>query len=152
MIFANIKNAEKYYCLHPSFKDIFDFLRTLSKDNLPDDISCDDFKIIVKKDFVVTSDLKSDGTEKLFEAHREYIDIHYCICGSEGVGFNDISKVTAVTEYNEADDFIMLKGDMYKLVLHPGDFCIVFPEDAHAPLLKGTDEKVLKAIAKVKVQ
>ncbi len=152
MIYGNIRNAEKYYCLHSSFKEIFDFLKTLSKDNLPDGISCDDFKIIVKKDFTVTSDLNSDGTDKLFEAHREYIDIHYCICGSEGIGFNDVSEVAPVTEYCEADDFVMLKGDMYKLVLHPGDFCIAFPEDAHVPLLKGTDEKVLKAIAKVKVK
>ena len=152
MIFANIKNAEKYYCLHPSFKNIFDFLRTLSKDNLPDGISCDDFKIIVKKDFAVTSDLNSDGTEKLFEAHREFIDIHYCICGSEGIGFNDVSKALAVTEYSETDDSIMLKGDMYKLVLHPGDFCIAFPEDAHAPMLSSADGQVLKAIAKVKTQ
>ena len=93
-----------------------------------------------------------DGTEKLIEAHRDYLDIHYCISGSEGIGYADIDTLTPATEYNAEKDYQLLKGEMFKAILNPGDFCIVFPEDAHAPSMigkGGTDLK--KAVVKIKL-
>jgi len=152
MIYGNIKNAKRYYALHPDFKKIFEFLATLSEKELPDGISGENYKVIVNKSFADTSDLSADGGEKAFEAHRDYIDIHYCVSGEEGFGYNDISALEPITEYNDADDYILLKGKAYRLTLYPGDFCIVYPEDAHLPMLKGEGSPaVLKAIAKVKL-
>ncbi|MBE6651566.1 MAG: DUF386 domain-containing protein [Ruminococcaceae bacterium] len=152
MVFGNIENSERYYALHPDFKEIFEFLRGLSEENLSDGISNENFTINVQKSFIATSDTKKDGTEKLSEAHRKYMDIHYCISGSEGFGFCDIALLDTVTEYNESADASMHSGKMNKLIMHKGDFCIVYPEDAHTPLLNGDSEcGVLKAIVKVKV-
>lgn len=152
MIFGNIKDAERYYSVHPRFKEAFEFLAKLSADNLPDGISGEDFRIGVPKEFGENFDTNKDGTPRQFEAHRKYLDIHYCIAGSELLGYNDVARLTPVTEYDEKGDFQMLEGEAYKLVLRPGDFCVVFPEDAHIPqLVADPDKKILKSVVKIKV-
>ena len=91
--------------------------------------------------------------DALYEAHRKYIDIHYCIEGSEGIGYNNVTRITPTTEYFENDDYQLFRGDHFKVILGKGDFCIVFPEDAHIPCLVANEEKrVLKAVAKIKIQ
>ncbi len=86
------------------------------------------------------------------EAHREYLDIHYVLCGEEGFGYADVSSLTPTTDYNSEKDYILLKGGMDKLLLKEGEFCIVFPEDAHLPGGFGrTTDKLKKAIVKIKL-
>lgn len=152
MIFGNIKDAKRYYSVHPKFKEAFEFLKKLSQEDLPRGVSEDGFKINVPTSFSDNSDVDKNGASRVFEAHKSYLDIHYCIAGSEGFGYNDISRLTPITEYNEEQDFQLFEGNAYKLILHPGDFCIVFPEDAHIPQLIGDpDGKVMKAIVKIKL-
>ncbi len=152
MIFGNIKDAHRYYSVHPKFKEAFEFLAKLSEDNLPDGIAGEDFRIGVPKAFGKNFDVNPDGTPRQFEAHRQYLDIHYCIAGSEGFGYNDVARLTPATEYNGEKDFQMLVGEAYKLVLRPGDFCVVFPEDAHIPqLMADPDGRILKSVVKIKV-
>ena len=152
MVVANIKDAKRYYSLNENFKVVFDFLETLAPDNLPEGISGDGYKVNLSGKYADTFDLTESGEPREFEAHRKYIDIHYCIDGSEGIGYNDVTRLTPTTEYFENEDYQLLKGDSFKVILRKGDFCIVFPEDAHIPCLIANDEKkVLKAVAKIKV-
>ena len=152
MIVANIKNAKRYYPLNENFETVFEFLESLSPENLPDGIVGDGYKVNMSGQYTETSDMPSDGSVPPFEAHRKYIDIHYCIDGSEAIGYNDIARLTPTTEYDENDDYLLLSGESYNVILHPGDFCIVFPEDAHIPCLAADDDKkVLKAVAKIKL-
>ena len=153
MIFGNIKDAAKYYSVNPRFKEAFEFLAKLTPDSLPEKgISEDGFRIGVPQGFGTNFDVNKDGTPRQFEAHRQYLDIHYCIAGSEGFGYNDVARLTPATEYNEEKDFQMLEGEVYKLILRPGDFCVVFPEDAHIPQLMGdADGKVMKTVVKIRV-
>ena len=37
MITANIKNADKYFCVNRNFENVFNFLKTLDKDTEPFD-------------------------------------------------------------------------------------------------------------------
>ena len=151
MIVANIKDAERYVAINPYLKDTFAFLRTLNELST-EGCEGDGFRVIFSGKYVETSDKMPDGSDKLFEAHRKYIDVHYCISGSEGIGYADISALAPETEYNEADDYMLLSGEYCKVVLREGDFCIVFPEDAHIPMMLGdTEGKLLKAVAKVKI-
>ena len=152
MVVASIKDAERYYALNDNFKVVFEYLKTLTPDNLPEGISGDGYKVNLSGKYADTFDITPDGEARPFEAHREYIDIHYCIDGSEGIGYNDISRLTPTTEYVQADDYQLFSGEYVKVVLTPGDFCIVFPEDAHIPcLIADEGKRVLKAVAKIKI-
>ena len=71
--------------------------------------------------------------------------------GSEAIGYADIDKLEIDTEYNSKDDYLLLKGEMHNVYLNEGDFCIVFPEDAHAPALRAYNDNVKKAIVKIRI-
>ena len=150
MIIVNIKDAKRYEPLCKEFKEAFEFLKTLNKDTPVGKFECDGFRGSVAT--FVTADTTKSGTKKPLEAHREYLDIHYCIEGSEGIGYADVQRLTPTTEYDKENDYFLLSGEYQKVILRPGDFCIVFPEDAHIPMMAGADgDKVLKAVAKVRV-
>ena len=101
----------------------------------------------------VTGDMFfSDANKKIFEAHRKYIDLHYIIDGVEQFGYANIDTLTPAGEYNEADDYILLCGEVNRITLSNGDFVIAFPEDAHIPALKyKNSEKVKRAVVKIPV-
>ena len=152
MVVANIKDREHYASLHKSFSEVLALLQGLTSESLPGPYEGEGYRINFSGAYADTFDLTPEGKARPFEAHREYIDIHYCIDGCEAIGYNDTSRLTPVTEYFEADDYQLLEGESVPIVLHPGDFCIVFPEDAHIPLCVGDEKKrVLKAIAKIKI-
>lgn len=151
MILANIKDADRYCAINPCFSKVFEFLKTLTTES-KEGVIGDGYKVNFSGKFIETSDTNSDGSQKSFEAHKEYIDIHYCISGSEGIGYADVSSLTPTTEYDEANDYFLLSGSYQKVILHEGDFCIVFPEDAHIPMMVGdTDGRLMKAVAKIKL-
>ena len=74
------------------------------------------------------------------------------LAGSERV---EIAPPAELTEFDrtEANDFYAYRGEgQYKLVLSPGDFLVVFPNDAHRIKMQ-TDgpETVTKAVFKVRI-
>ena len=102
---------------------------------------------------VMPSDEDGEGNKKLFEAHRKYIDLHYIFEGTEQFGYANVQTLKPVTEYSEADDYILLEGEVNRITLREGDFVIAFPEDAHIPALKyQNSEKVKRAVVKIPMQ
>ena len=149
MITANIKDANRYFGVNPNFEKAFEFLKTLNSDSEKGVFEFDGFKGSIA--VFDTSDTTPEGDPKPLEAHRNYLDIHYLLDGSEAIGYADIDTLVGVTDYDAEGDYQLLKGDMYKIYLKVGDFCIVFPEDAHAPTMHAFDSKVKKAIVKIRV-
>lgn len=151
MIVANIRDAKRYFGVLPEFKEIFEKLSELTPDSPTGATEYDGFRIGVSAG--ATYDVKpDDGTPREFEAHRKFLDIHYVIDGVECMGYADIDTLTPTTEYNDEKDYQMLKGHVNKVILNKGDFCVVFPEDAHLPQMIGDDGKwVKKAVVKMKV-
>ena len=91
-------------------------------------------------------------TESFFEAHKKYLDIHIMTDGSEGV---EIAPPGELQEFDrvEANDFYAYRGPAsYRLALSPGNFLVVFPNDAHRikMQLEGP-EKVTKVVFKVRI-
>ena len=90
--------------------------------------------------------------ESFFEAHRKYLDIHIMLSGSERV---EIAPPEKLTEFDrtEANDFYAYRGEGdYKLILSPGDFLVVFPNDAHRIKMQVEGpETVTKAVFKVRI-
>ncbi len=149
MIVANIKDAERYYAVNPNFKEIFEFLGSLNADST-EGITRDAWRagvsVCEKRDFDESGDVRPA------EAHRAYLDIHYVISGSEGMGYADVNTLTPITEYNAESDYLLLSGDVSVVTLREGDFCIVFPEDAHVPALTTKyGDKLKKSVVKVKL-
>ena len=150
MIVANIKNAERYLPLSKNFAEAFEFLKNLNKDCEPGSYEGDGFRVNIMT--IEASDKSADGTKKLIEAHKNYVDIQYCISGSEGIGYAHTESLSPLTEYDKERDIVLLCGDTTKLILNEGDFCILFPEDAHAPGMIGTSGTPLKkAVVKIKI-
>ena len=90
--------------------------------------------------------------ESFFEAHRNYLDIHIMLSGSEGV---EIAPPADLTEFDrvEANDFYAYRGEGdYKLILSPGDFLVVFPGDAHRIKMQlDGPQTVSKVVFKVRI-
>ncbi len=149
MIKCNIKNCERYEILHPHFQKAFSMLASLSAD-CSENYEDEDIKILINHP--VTSDTSPDGSPRLYEAHREYIDIHYIIEGSASFACADTSELSAITEYNLKDDYQLFSGDIVKHEMKACDLCIVYPEDGHIPsMCNGNSKKIKTAVVKIRL-
>ena len=93
--------------------------------------------------------------ESKAEAHRKYIDVMYMVEGTEVVYVKPVHRLQKVTrEYDTQIDALLaeIDEDSSEIRLMPGDFLILFPEDAHAPACS-VDQSVhvKKIIGKVKI-
>lgn len=149
MVIGKISDAERYYGLHPLFAKLFKFVRDNNLANFASErIVLDGDDLFIN---MAEPELKKAEAQKL-EVHKEYIDVHFPLNGAETCGITHISDLTVESDepFNEADDYAVYseKARTY-FTAYPGDFYIVFPEDAHAPIIG--EGKIKKAIAKVKV-
>ncbi len=127
MIIDNIKNLKKYKKLIPSLLLVEDYLknsifRTLKAGayHLPgDDI------IFYLFDYYNKSVIECIG-----EAHRQYIDLHIIVSGSETIGVLDGSS-DAFESYDEVNDYCIAKGKFRYIDLNEDDFVIFFPKEGH---------------------
>ncbi len=93
--------------------------------------------------------------EKKPEAHRKYIDIQYVFQGSEIIGYGLESPAIEVAEDRLAEkDLLLYRSfpDEMDLILTPGTYAILFPQDVHRPgcLYQRTD-RVKKVVVKVRM-
>ena len=84
------------------------------------------------------------------EVHDKYIDIQLVLSGRESFGWRDRRECSAPHgEMNNDKDILCFEDKpSTTFTLHDGQFCILFPEDAHAPMIG--DGQIRKAIVKVK--
>ena len=87
-----------------------------------------------------------ERSEARLEAHRKYIDIQYVIAGVEEMGWN--ARIRCQQPHGQYDaekdiEFFADTPNSY-VTVHPGEFVIFFPDDAHAPLIgRGEVHKVV---------
>lgn len=150
MISDTIKNKDLYTAVSPRIKAGLDYLAKTDFSVMePGRIELDgsDLFVLVQK---YDSLPKEQGK---WECHRKYADIQYIADGVELIGFNNISKMETVTEYNPDKDISFLKGDGDYVTLTKGSYAIFFPEDAHQPKVAPGDKpgSVTKVVIKVKL-
>jgi biofilm protein TabA len=147
MILDTLEQAHKYYALNPRFARAFSELR--------DRGAAPSGKVEIDGSSLTLTYSRAAGKQAsaaILEAHRAFIDIHYCIEGSEEIGWRPIHAcLSPLQAYDETKDFMTFRdAPLSWNKLTPGSFLIVFPEDAHAPLVSsGT---VVKAVVKVAVE
>ena len=134
MILSHISDSQRYESLHPLFKQVFDYIKTHDLLNAPAE------RVVLDGDtlFINVCDAKllSAEAQKL-EVHQKYIDIHFPLSGEEIVGWKHLSNVgTSEAPFDVENDFALYAEapSTYYTVL-PGEFYIVYPEDAHAPII-----------------
>ena len=93
----------------------------------------------------------ADINNQPLEMHRKYIDVHVLLGGTEKIGWRPIEDIlTYSQDYDEASDCALSNDTpQFYVDMRPGDICIVYPEDPHAPAI--SDGAIRKLIGKVKL-
>lgn len=149
MILDSLKSFEKYQTLQEGFDKVYQFIK---KNNL-NKLDVGEYEIDGKKAYckIWQGELKGLEPETL-EVHDSYIDIHVLLSGTETIGLKDRAKCsTDDTIYDEGNDITFLNENPENyVVMGVNNIAIIFPADAHAPLLGEGECK--KAVFKVIVR
>ena len=149
MIIDTVRNASKYYSVHPLFEKAFEFISQTDLANAPDGKSdiADGLKAIISN---APGKTKEASLAK-FECHDKYIDIQLCIKGVETICWKPREKcVTPNGDYNaEKDVRFFSDAPDTSFELTDGQFAIFFPEDVHAPMIG--EGEIKKLVIKVKM-
>jgi YhcH/YjgK/YiaL family protein len=88
----------------------------------------------------------------VWEAHRKYIDVQYVAEGQELMGYANLGHLHA-GEYNAEKDFLLAKGEGSYVLMRPGTFVVLTPQDAHIPQVAvDVPQPVKKVVVKVAVE
>lgn len=90
--------------------------------------------------------------EGSWEAHRQYIDVHFIVEGAERMGYANLDQMKALQDYKPNEDFLLLEGSGDFFTVRQGTFVIFGPTDAHMPgLAINKPQAVKKVVVKVKI-
>ncbi len=148
MILTTLDDSARYEALHPLFKSFFDYVRTHDLLHAPlGRIEVDGDRLFINnsRPELVPADCQ------VLEAHRDYIDLHVVLEGVERFGWLPLAEARDERQAFDAAADCALYGDRPAtwLTLRPGDVVIVFPEDAHAPIVG--EGHVRKLVGKVRL-
>ena len=149
MIIDKLSNAYRYYSVHPSFRAAFEQLAALDTQSENKRYTVDEDKI-----FVNLSEYENKPVgECKFESHARYIDIQYVLSGHEWIDVTDTEGLSFTENNLENGDiaFYQTPCSYTTADLSDGWFVILFPGEAHRPLVapNGTPVKTKKAVAKI---
>ncbi len=113
------------------------------------------YEIEGKDIFFMLSEYDSyDKSERIIEAHREYVDIQFLVKGEEKIGYGVYSpKNILKTDYNETKDLLVYEKleSESELILIPGVFAVFFTEEPHRPCCTNIEKvKVRKIVVKIR--
>ncbi len=150
MIFDSIKNKDNYRHF-PALYQALNYLFELPDRELPaPGVVLDEDRLFCN---LVTFTSKPED-ECLYEAHRNYIDLHFIVSGIERIATSDTDSLTSSVPYAPEKDIEFLPGeaDGYYEV-KPGQFMVCFPGDAHkVAMMKDRPAEVRKIVFKIKVE
>ncbi|MDP7161883.1 MAG: YhcH/YjgK/YiaL family protein [Phycisphaerae bacterium] len=133
MILDHLDNWKRYAGLNRRFAKAFEFLQRQDLADLPPGrhaLDGDRLYVVV---------VRADGmgrNKATLEAHRKYIDIQFCLRGTDEIGWKPVAHCTPdEKDFDEAKDGATFTDKPEAWVTTAaGTFGIFFPTDAHAPL------------------
>lgn len=96
----------------------------------------------------------TDDADKLYESHRQYVDIQLVLSGEEIIQVVDVNNLQLKQLYDSSRDFALYKSSDHaaSIVLRPRSVMILYPKDAHRSMsIKGRVSRILKIVGKVKI-
>ena len=151
MITDRLENWRQYFS-HPVWETAFTFLASLGPDSPENDfISLQERDIYAR---IMSYETKSLEVSDI-EAHNDYIDIQMSLAGGEGIGWYARAPLTPKTTYDAERDFVLLEvpaapGATVRNT--PGQFTVLFQDDAHMPGLNldASPQIVKKVVVKIR--
>lgn len=103
--------------------------------------------------FFVNEYETKEAADCFWEAHQQYLDVHFIVAGTEKIAVDHIANQQVKEEYDAVKDAIILDGEVNSvLMMNPGDALICFPEDTHMTgILAKEKRKIRKIVFKVKI-
>lgn len=148
MIISKLQDSWRIESLHPQFSKLFAYIKSHSWADAPlERVTIDGDNLFINNS-VPTIHTKED---QVLEVHRQYIDVHVLLEGNETMGWSPLSDLNeAKGEYNSAKDCQFFTDKPHSYVdMVPGEFAIVYPEDAHAPNI--STSPLHKLVAKIRI-
>jgi len=154
MIFDAFENW-RCYGGRPAWEQVFAWLAALAPETAPGEYPIDGRDIFAKV-FDYTS---KNLLETTLEAHRVYADVHMALPGPAGGpevhGRFGLDELEEKTPYDAERDLVLYHHpDRFRALftLHPGQFCVYFPQDAHLSQGKtgAAPESLRKVVVKVR--
>ena len=132
MLVSRLEDVHKYLAYTARFEKAFTWLRTADLASLPLGVH------IIDGDRITANIQEFDtvsSSEKAYEAHRRYADIHYVIAGEELVSIAHVSQVQPLQAFDEQADFCLYSepASCMLIPLQADEFVVAYPEDAHKP-------------------
>lgn len=148
MILSTLQESERIEALHPLFPKLFDYVK---KNAL---IQAELGRIELDGDNLFINNVEPamlSPEEQVLEVHQAYIDVHIPLDKTEIVGWLPLADCKQEKSPFSVENDCALYTDtpVSNMVVRPGEFLIVYPEDAHAPIIG--EGKIRKLIAKVKL-
>lgn len=150
MIIGNIHHLKEFDYLSDSVRVCFDYAAAHDLSALePGSYPIDGDNLFVNINAYETTQAEN----RVWEAHRSYLDLHLMLHGKEQIDFNFIANMDQ-HDFVEKDDFLPMDGEPNgHIILADGDFLICYPNDAHRTAIAvNGPEKIKKAIFKIKIQ
>ena len=148
MILDSLKGFERYLNLHSRFEKTY---RYILKNDLHK-LEPGEYQIVGKEIYLTIWEGEGKGLEiPPLEVHDSYIDIHILLEGNETIGIRDRSRCNCDNiAYDDVKDIAFLEEAPENFVsLGPDNLVVVFPHDAHAPLIG--EGRIKKAVIKIKM-
>ena len=148
MIYDHIDRISLYRFSAPAMK-AFEFLKTLTPDT-PEAT----YEIIGRDVYAMVQSYDTEAEPPpILEAHRNYIDIQYCIAGAEYIAVSPLDESTLKTPYDDAKDaaFYYAQKMMSLCAMTRGRFVLLFPTDEHfAKMAAEVPCRIKKAVVKLR--
>ncbi len=88
-----------------------------------------------------------------WEAHKEYIDLHYVLRGRERMNMSLIDNMQQGTYDSQTDSMALTGEKSVSAVIGTDEYIVFYPEDVHMTGIQvQKPEKVKKAIFKIRVE
>jgi len=148
VILDTLENWKRYLWPSARFETAFEFLEHMQEGLRDGRITLDDAGTYCS---IQTYETRAREGHKL-EAHRKYVDIQVLLEGTESILWTPLEGLTAIDPYDHQRDMATyaLPSEATDIILAPEQFCVLFPQDAHAPSIeRGGPATVRKIVVKV---